>query len=318
MNISQDSIFAVGGRHLSVDALLRQAIESAGEAILITDRNNLVVWANLAFAKLCGFGPEELLGGNCRFLLGEADSDGTQDHSICAGGLQGLSRRELVRMDREGKVFVTEETVTPLLDQTGAVTHFVSVLHDVTQSAETLRKERLRSRQDPLTGLASRAHLLELLHVSIESGRQLKEKVALLFIDLDGFKNINDANGHHTGDAVLQAVGSRIQAAVRSSDTVSRYGGDEFLILLPRIDEFSIAVRIAQGVLDQLAQPISIESARYQLTASIGIAFFPDHGLASTALLINSDTAMYAAKKAGGDQIWVAGADGEPRRIVRS
>ncbi len=318
MITSTDSLSAVEGRPVPVDALLRRAMESAGEAILITDRNNLVVWANLAFAKLCGFGPDELLGGNCKFLLGEAVDDFTQEHSICAGGLHGLSRRELVRRDREGNVYVTEEIVTPLLDQTGEVTHFVSVLHDVTQSAETLRKERLRSTQDPLTGLASRAHLLELLRVSIEHGRQLKQIVALLFIDLDGFKLINDANGHHTGDAVLQAVASRIQAAVRSSDTVCRYGGDEFLILLPRIDEFSTAVRIAQSVLEQLAQPISIESRRYQLTASIGMAFFPDHGLASTALLINSDTAMYAAKRAGGDQIWVAGADGEPRRIVRS
>lgn len=309
--ISPGNLQASGGA-ASALPLLARAIESAGDAILITDPDHRIVWANRAFSRLSGFGPDEVVGSNCKFLLGQTD-----EQAMAAGGPHGVSRRELVRRHRDGTMYVAEETVTSLHDPSGAITHFVSVLHDVTQSAATLKHERLRARQDALTGLASRAHILDLLSAGMAHAQQCNHILALLFIDLDGFKSINDLSGHHVGDAVLQAAASRIQGAVRCSDTVARYGGDEFLILLPCVSGSAVAERIALDVVDQLAQPISVGAERYYLSASVGAAFCPENGVVPEALLINADGAMYRAKRAGGNQIRVAGqvADADARKI---
>ncbi|PIL42800.1 sensor domain-containing diguanylate cyclase [Massilia eurypsychrophila] len=297
----------------SICALLAQAIDSAGDAILIIDANDRVVWANRAFARLSGFQPHEVIGEHCATLRAQtspADCYSALRHSQPSH--MGTWQRELCSVRRDGTTYIADEIVTPLWDQGGKLTHFVAVLHDVTRSKEALQKERLLASQDMLTGLAGRARVTELLTSAIAEAQQSGRILSVLFVDLDGFKKINDSHGHSVGDAVLKAVASRLQSVIRCSDTVARFGGDEFVILLPTVASRRVARRIGMHAVDQLSQPFAVGIGRHSLSASVGLAFFPEHGRSSESLLNSADEAMYRAKRQGGSQFQVADLAAEP------
>lgn len=302
----------------SIFALLAQAIDSAGDAILIIDTADRIVWANRAFTRLSGFHPDEIIGESSAALRAH-DSTGGSYNSLRQGepSHMGTWQRELSSIRRDGTAYFAEEIVTPLLDQSGALTHFVAVLHDVTKSKEALQKERLLASQDMLTGLACRAHIIALLTSAVVEAQQADRILSVLFIDLDGFKKINDSHGHNVGDAVLKAVAARLQSVVRCSDTVARFGGDEFVILLPTVSSRSVATRIGMHVVDQLSQPFAIGVGCHSLSASVGLAFYPEHGQSSESLLISADEAMYRAKRKGGSQFQIADLAAEPMRQAR-
>jgi diguanylate cyclase len=297
--------------------LLAQAIDSAGDAILIVDAEDRVVWANRAFTRMSGFHQEEVVGANIAALHCQTQpGDSYRSLRLSEVSRKGVWRRELIRKHRDGTIYITEEIVTPLLDQAGAITHFVTVLRDVTQSRAAMQQERLQARQDTLTGLAGRAHILELLSSAVVAAQQSQQILAVLFIDLDGFKQINDSSGHHVGDAVLRAVAARLQGAIRCTDTVARFGGDEFLVLLPTVSGRGVARRIGRKIVHQLAQPFAIGPERHELSASVGAAFHPEHGQTPEALLINADAAMYRSKRNGGNQFRIADPSVVPIREV--
>ncbi len=155
---------------------------------------------------------------------------------------------------------------------------------------------------DILTGLPNRALFDDRLRVALSRAARAGERVALLYLDLDNFKPVNDTHGHAVGDLLLQQIAARIHASVRESDTVCRIGGDEFVILLGVVNDTQGAMQVAQHICAAVSQPIVVAERVAQVTASIGIAFYPDHGVDKTMLSRNADTAMYAAKKAGGNQ----------------
>jgi diguanylate cyclase (GGDEF)-like protein/PAS domain S-box-containing protein len=295
--------------------LLAQAIDSAGDAILIVDAEDRIVWANRAFARMSGFHQEEAVGANIAALHCQTQAgDSYKSLRQSEVSRKGVWQRELIRKRRDGSIYITEEIVTPLLDQAGAITHFVTVLRDVTQSRAAIQQERLQARQDTLTGLAGRAQILELLSSAVFAAQQSKQILAVLFIDLDGFKQINDSAGHHIGDAVLRAVAARLQGAVRCTDTVARFGGDEFLVLLPTMSGRAVGKRIGRTIVQQLAQPFAIGPERHALSASVGAAFHPEHGQTPEALLISADAAMYRSKRNGGSQFRIADPSAVPIR----
>jgi diguanylate cyclase len=172
---------------------------------------------------------------------------------------------------------------------------------------ETLRVTALLAERDPLTGLPNRALLLDRLVHTMAHARRKAERLALLFIDLDGFKQVNDAHGHATGDLVLQQAARRLLQVVREEDTVSRHGGDEFLVLLADIDSDADVAEVAEKLLGAFARPIVIGAVEVVLQLSIGISFFPDDGDVAGELIERADAAMYAAKAAGGHCAIVAG-----------
>lgn len=287
--------------------LLARAIGFAGSAILITDMHDRIVWANEAFRCLSGYRMDEIIGATRALLHGDITQAGS-DHPT-GQPLMGHGdawRQELTCRRADGSCYVTDEIVTPVVDQYGMITHFVCILHDVTQSKADLQQQRALASQDVLTGLACRAHMLELFERALKEAQHANRVLATLFVDLDGFKEINDTHGHHIGDAVLKAVAARLQSAVRCSDTIARFGGDEFVILLPTIARRGVARRLGRKIVKLAAQPFAIGTERHTLSASVGIAFYPEHGVTCDSLLISADQAMYRAKRHGGSQYRLA------------
>jgi diguanylate cyclase (GGDEF)-like protein/PAS domain S-box-containing protein len=287
--------------------LLARAIGFVGSAIFITDLQDRIVWANAALSRLCGYSMNDIVGAS-RAILNIAG--GPQRLVTPArqplGGHGEAWRQELNCLRANGSNYFAEEIVTPLVDQYGRITNYVSSLHDVTTLKVSQQHDRALATRDALTGLPCRSHLLEQFKRALSNAALAHTALATLFIDLDGFKEVNDTHGHHIGDALLKAIGARLQSAVRHSDTLARFRGDEFVILLPAVSRRSVALRLARNIVKLAAQPFAIANERLTLSASVGVAFYPDHGASCETLLINAYSAMYSAKRAGGRRYHVA------------
>lgn len=286
--------------------LLGHALDQAGTPVIVTDPSGFIVWVNRAYLSLTGLLKPDLLGANASLLDHENAHSPYASFTTSSLARRGPWRRERSYTRRDGSSYITDEVVAPLFNEDGELSHFVVTMHDITTSKEALKRQRLLNNHDVLTGLVCRSHITELVPEAIASAHQLGRTLAMLFIDLDRFKAINDGFGHHVGDMVLKAVGSRLQGAVRSSDTVARFGGDEFVILLPTIARRSVAQRLGNKIVKLAAEPFAIGTESHQLSASVGIAFYPEDGSSFDDLLISADTAMYAAKRNGGNQARLA------------
>jgi diguanylate cyclase (GGDEF)-like protein/PAS domain S-box-containing protein len=292
-------------RRVQQDEALRlreRAIESSVNAILITDYQQVdhpIIYANPAFERITGYTIAEALGQNCRFLQGN-DCDQPDLKKLRALIREQAEGRVVLRnYNKSGDLFWNELYVAPVRDHNNRVTHFVGVLNDITETRNYQNELERRATHDLLTGLANRGLLMDRLQLAAIQAKRRGQKVAVLFIDLDGFKMINDGFGHATGDQVLKLTGNRLAASVREGDTVGRLGGDEFVIVLndqERIEDISDAVtRIMESVL----RPIPIQNHEIALTCSIGISVCPDDGEEAGALLKYADIAMYKAKEEG-------------------
>ena len=313
--MEQASILAENAPELLHLTLLGHALSQAGTAILITDRHANIVWANQAYLRLSGLSKKEVIGDNIGPLNGA--SLPSPYRALRLAAVPGLEpwRRECSYMRGDGNRYVTEEIIAPLFDAHGTLSNFVVTMHDVTSSREALQQQRLLNNQDVLTGLACRSHITELVPGAIAAAHQSGRSLAMLFIDLDGFKEINDTHGHHIGDLVLKAIGARLQSAVRSSDTVARYGGDEFMILLPTISRRGVAMRLGRKIVKLAAEPFAVGTVCHELSASVGVAFYPEDGTGFDSLLISADKAMYEAKRDGGNQVRLAQSEARPTPI---
>jgi len=205
-----------------------------------------------------------------------------------------------VLVRRDGKECAIEDSAAPIHDRDGRVAGAVIVFHDVSRSLATALKMSHLAQHDPLTGLANRSLLAERLSRAIGLARRHRKQVALLFLDLDCFKHVNDSLGHAIGDQVLRSVADRLTACVRDTDTVCRQGGDEFVILLAEIERPRDAARVAEKLRAALAVPHLVGGQQVHVTASIGISVFPEDGVDVGAVLRNADAAMYRAKASGG------------------
>lgn len=299
-------IFADDVTDLAQQVLLGHAFGQQGTPALVVDPSGNIQWMNEAYLRLTGFSKDDVLRIAAGPLYGENARDPCLPFMMPAVSYREPLRRERTYTRRDGSTYVTDELVAPLFDQHGAVSHFVVTMHDITSSKEALHQQRLLSNHDVLTGLACRSRIVELVPEAIARAQQSGRTLAMLFIDLDGFKAVNDGHGHHCGDLVLKAVGARLESAVRSSDTVARFGGDEFVILLPTISRRSVARRLGNKIVRLAAEPIAIGNGCHQLSASVGVAFYPEDGTGFDALLISADRAMYAAKRDGGNRVRLA------------
>jgi diguanylate cyclase (GGDEF)-like protein/PAS domain S-box-containing protein len=279
--------------------LLNDALVAAGNPTFITDREGTIVWANQAFLNLTGYNMGEVLGHNPRLLQsGRQPVEYYQQlwETISTGEAWSC---ETINRRKDGELYVVQQTITPIRDPQGNISHYISIHEDIT--AKKINQERIAhlAHHDVLTGLPNRRLLMERLTQAIAMARRNGQGVTLLFLDLDGFKPINDGFGHLAGDHLLQEVAQRLQGLCRESDTVARLGGDEFVILLPGSHTGMEAGVVARKVIQAMGQPFPLDGQSVTIGTSIGIALWPEHAQGPEELIAAADRAMYAAKKAG-------------------
>ena len=210
-------------------------------------------------------------------------------------------RGEIIERRKDGSLYTTDEVISPLRDDNGTVTHFVAVQHDITLRKQEAERERFLAYHDALTGLCNRVFFLDLVQQAIWRSRRSMHPLALLFLDLDHFKLVNDTSGHETGDRLLVLVAERLGAAVRkTTDAVARLSGDEFAILQTDVNDPQAALSLANKLLLSISQPFVLKGRKVHIGVSIGIAIFPTDGELPEELLRNADKAMYLAKNRGG------------------
>lgn len=278
------------------------------DAIFITDLNERIIRVNNAFKKLTGYSDREIIGQTPRILSSGMHSPDfyrqVWKEIKTFGGWTG----ELWNRRKSGDNFPVQQVITAVKDATGQTTHYLSTFSDITVRKLSEKQIHQLAFYDPLTGLANRRLLEDHITQAFSSSARNKRYCALLFIDLDHFKHLNDTMGHKQGDELLKMVAQRLKESVRDIDTVARQGGDEFIILLEDLSEFKgeaaiCAQNISEKVLTAINQPYLLSSTQYIVTASIGINVFIDHHESVEELMKRSDLAMYQAKAEGRDAI---------------
>ena len=279
--------------------LAATVFNSTADGVTIADREGRIVTVNRAFTEITGYSEDEVRGKNPRFL-----QSGLQDDAFYAGMWSRINKEgrwtgDIWNRRKNGSIFPEALTITAVKDDSGQIAHYVGVFSDITRLKSAQEALDFQAHHDPLTGLPNRLLLDDRLDSALQRAKRERSSLALLFIDLDRFKVINDTLGHHVGDAVLCEAALRFSASVRESDTVARLGGDEFIIILENIPEPSAASRVADKILDELRRPIRIASQEFFIGASIGISLYPQDGEQPADLLKHADAAMYRAKERG-------------------
>ncbi len=284
--------------------LFEQAIESSANGIMISDcslPDKPITYVNPAFERITGYASVTVLGRNARFLVGQ-DTDQLPLEELRAALRQAREARVELRNYRpDGSQFWNELSVAPVRQEDGTVSHFVGVINDISERVRYEAQLERHATHDALTGLANRSLLFDRVRQAMFYAERGERSVAVLLLDLDRFKDINDTLGHGVGDQVLLEAAARIQSCVRDRDTVARLGGDEFVVVLADMAQGEDVAGLARKVLATLAQPLTVSTgAEVYLGASAGIALFPSDGHSPEALLKNADAAMYRAKEHGG------------------
>lgn len=279
-----------------LDKLL-QAIESNPVIIVVTDTSGIIQHVNNKFCEITGFTLEEILGQNTRALGELSAEDERQMWEKLRAGMewQGTFRNRR----KEGESYLEEATILPIKNPGGFITHFVKVAEDVTFRRKTEETVRFLAFYDPLTELPNRRLFSDRLGQSLARNQRSGEVLAVLSLDIDNFKSVNNSYGHRVGDQALKIISERIASRIRSSDTAAHFSGDGFNILLPKINRAENAAKVAQELLDAMALPIPVEGHQLFLTASIGIALFPLDGENIPTLMKNADLALHRAKALG-------------------
>ncbi|WP_313951680.1 PAS domain S-box protein [Accumulibacter sp.] len=273
--------------------------DSSAEGITITAPDGTIIAVNRAFTEITGYSEDEVVGRNPRFL-----QSGLQDREFYRGmwralGAGGRWRGEIWNRRKDGQEFLESLTISAVKDPGDRVTHYVGVFSDITELRKAHDQLAHQAHHDPLTGLPNRLLLGDRLHKALQRAHRDARGLAVLFIDLDRFKNINDTLGHHVGDRVLCEVARRLSRLMREADTVGRLGGDEFLILIEDIADLAVVSHIADKILATLQDsPVTVEQ-EFFVGASIGISLFPQDGAEAETLMRNADVAMYRAKERG-------------------
>ena len=281
-----------------------RAIEASSNGIMIVDvaaPGQPIVYANPAVQKITEYTANEIRGRNARILLGgDLDQPGLDEiHAILREQRDG--RATLRNYRKNGELFWNELSIAPVREEDGRIIYYIGILNDITENKRNEAELERRATHDALTCLPNRLLLEDRLQQAIARARRDKKMAAVLYIDLDRFKIINDSAGHEGGDKLLRQIAARMADAFRASDTVARQGGDEFVVVLERIGSEQDAADLAQRLLQLMASPFMVDETQFYASCSIGIGLYPKDGLASSELLNNADAAMYRAKDLGGN-----------------
>ena len=282
----------------------------SGEGIVITDSDNRIIQVNPAFTRFTGYTLEDIRGENPRILsAGRTARETYQKMWADLLGESGFWQGELWDRRKTGSIYPKWAAISSIRDKDGEISNYIASFTDISERKAAEERIDYLAHFDVLTGLPNRYSLESRLGQVLLTARREKVPVAVMFIDLDRFKVINDSLGHHIGDLLLAAVADRLQTSVRESDIVSRLGGDEFVVVLTGIAAAVDAAPISEKILRGIGEPYLIEGYSLHTSPSIGISIFPDDGTDSEALMKAADTAMYHAKEQGrnNSQFFTAG-----------
>ena len=279
--------------------LAETVFDSISEAAMVTDADNKILAVNPAFTAISGYAPEEVIGKNPNML-----SSGRHDREFYERMWQvieteGAWEGEIWNRRRSGEIFPERLSIVKAPSSNGELGEYIAIFADITE--QKAREDQILhlAHHDRLTGLPNRSLFNDRLEVAIRTAERAHHAVVVMFIDLDGFKAVNDTLGHAAGDDLLCQVTARFKTCLRNADTLARLGGDEFAVVLPSIEDMLGAERVARKLLQSLQAEFSISDNTAQVGASIGMASFPEHGDTAQHIVHQADLAMYEVKKSG-------------------
>ncbi len=277
--------------------LAATVFEHTSEGLLVADANQRVTKTNQAFTDVTGYSEEDVHGQLLRSVI-------FFDDKIYRDTMADLEKSGQIEWEqwgknKKGERFAARLALSLVKNKAGEVQQYVTILNDITQRKLDEEQIRYQANYDQLTGLPNRALFMDRLARLVIESRRTKTKIGLMFIDLDGFKAVNDSLGHDAGDLLLKQTADRLGICVRESDTVARLGGDEFTVIMPLIDSIDSTVVVANRILESLTEPFDLDGQEGRISASIGISMYPDQADDDKQLLRNADVAMFHAKSQG-------------------
>jgi diguanylate cyclase (GGDEF)-like protein/PAS domain S-box-containing protein len=279
---------------------LSNAVEQSGNAVIISNAQGIIDYVNPRFSEVTGYQAEEVIGHKTSILRSQVTT--LEEHqqlwqTITSGSSWYGERRN---KQKNGNLYWSKMSISPVKDANGVITHFVSVSEDITNEKEAYLSIQHLAFHDPLTGLPNRRYFVDRLSHLIKMSKREQEPTALMFIDLDYFKAINDELGHEVGDLFLIEIARRLKETIRETDTIARIGGDEFTVLLPKISQPIDVENIAKKLLSNVNKPMTINEHTLNASVSIGITLIsPNESLGANQLIRRADIALYEAKEAG-------------------
>ena len=274
-------------------------LEHIADAVMVVDIEGVIVAVNPAFTQITGYTEAEAVGKHSSLTRSERHDEAFYQTMWDELIASGFWRGELWRRRKNGEIYLEWLTISAVRDTHALTTHYVGVCSDITQVKQAQEKLDHLAHHDPLTALPNRLLFHDRLQHALPRAARDREQLAILFIDLDRFKNVNDTLGHHIGDELLQQVAEQLSARLREGDTLARLGGDEFIVLLENVDGQYGATQVAEKLVSMFEQPFLVAGHELFVTCSVGVSLFPDDAQDLNMLIRNADVAMYQAKARG-------------------
>lgn len=279
--------------------LASQVFEHTSDGILVTDTSGMIQYANPAFIKNTGYSINEIIGKTPGILKSGRHGDGFYQEMWNSLAATGLWRGEITNKRKNGEHYSEWVVIDAVKNELGKVTMYCGIFRDLSERMKYEEKIRFHAYHDNLTGLPNRMLFYEKINQCLAIAKRYRHIMAVMYIDLDGFKQVNDNLGHDKGDLLLKAVAVRLKESVRESDIVARMGGDEFTLILPEVTKSKDVEAVAAKIKDQLSQTFDLSGYSINISSSIGVSFYPYDGEDAETLVKKADQAMYQAKAAG-------------------
>ncbi|MCG5532064.1 EAL domain-containing protein [Halorhodospira sp. 9621] len=278
---------------------LAYAVEQSPGLVVISDTEGVIDYVNQTFCDVTGFARDEIVGQATGFLSHEQEEFQKHGEIWQAIRTTGIWEGELTNRKRSGGSYLERARIAPVRDASGEITHYIKLAEDITDKRALMERLEYLAFHDPLTGLPNRNLLLDRISQAVAQSQREQGVLAVVFIDLDDFKVVNDSLGHTLGDELLVEISRRVRGILRAQDTIARFGGDEFVLLLPRLDHEESVIAVIERIQAAIGEPVWLDGKEVRVTVSMGIAMSPEDSDAAEELVRHADTAMYRAKAEG-------------------
>ena len=279
--------------------IAQSVYDNVHEGLLVTDADAKIISVNKAFSAITGYSEEEVIGKNPRLLQSGKQDVRFYQEMWRSLHVKGVWKGEILNRNKSGVIYPQWQTISVLKSADGKVINYVAAFSDITSLKVTHERMEYLAHHDPLTDLPNRLLFNARFDLSLQNARRKQRRLALLLLDLDGFKLVNDSLGHPVGDELLQHVAKRLNILVRQEDTIARFGGDEFAIVFYDVGNTSNIEKLAGSIVESLGKPYAISDETVNISCSVGISIYPDHFEDKESLMGAADSSMYLAKEGG-------------------